>query len=251
MSQSIVLCAVDFGPLAKRVLFHAAGMARALDAELRVLHVSHDASVEAHARALDARLALAPYEIALDEAHIVIRSGGTVSDVIHREVRRQGATLLVIGSRAHSGLTASVPVLLVPPTDLDVVRIGDAAALTCGPVLAAVDLSDDSGASVRIAEDIAAIANQPLLLLTVAKSRMSDHDAAAKLLARVRRPGAIKPTAMIVRRGDVATEIARGAAVEGAGLVVMGLDARPNGRPGLIASAVLRTGKAFVLAVPA
>ena len=49
-------------------------------------------------------------------------------------------------------------------------------------------------------------------------------------------------------RKDVAEEISRCASAEGAGLVVMGLRAR--GQPGVIASAVLKTHRAFVLAVP-
>jgi hypothetical protein len=59
-----------------------------------------------------------------------------------------------------------------------------------------------------------------------------------------------RPAAMIVRRGAVAQEIARCAEAEGAGLVVMGLHATPQCRPGSIVSAVMKTGKAFVLAVP-
>jgi len=44
--------------------------------------------------------------------------------------------------------------------------------------------------------------------------------------------------------------ISRCAATEGAGLVVMGLRNRPRCQPGSIATAVMKTGKAFVLAVP-
>ena len=52
-------------------------------------------------------------------------------------------------------------------------------------------------------------------------------------------------------RGGVAEEISRCAKTEDAGLVVMGLRQNTEGRPGVIASAVLDTGRAFVLAVPA
>jgi hypothetical protein len=53
-----------------------------------------------------------------------------------------------------------------------------------------------------------------------------------------------------VRRGDIPGEISRCALTEGSGLVVMGLRPRPRGTPGTIASAVLKTNRAFVLAVP-
>jgi hypothetical protein len=59
-----------------------------------------------------------------------------------------------------------------------------------------------------------------------------------------------KRHAVIVRRGKVAEEISRCALKERAGLVVMGLRDRPRGQPGAIATAVLRTKRAFVLAVP-
>jgi hypothetical protein len=60
-----------------------------------------------------------------------------------------------------------------------------------------------------------------------------------------------RPQALIVRRGSIAQEISRCAVQEGAGLVVMGLRLRPHGAPGVIAMAVLKTNRAFVLAVPA
>ncbi|MEO8682514.1 MAG: hypothetical protein ABI665_25930, partial [Vicinamibacterales bacterium] len=58
------------------------------------------------------------------------------------------------------------------------------------------------------------------------------------------------PRSLIVRRGELAEEISRCAVVEGAGLVVMGLRQRGRGNPGRLAAGVLKTGSAFVLAVP-
>lgn len=79
---------------------------------------------------------------------------------------------------------------------------------------------------------------------------MTDHEAGAMLRQRAHGLEPKRPTAMIVRRGVVADEIARCASTEGAGLVVMGLRASPRCQPGGIATAVLKTKKAFVLAVP-
>ncbi len=60
-----------------------------------------------------------------------------------------------------------------------------------------------------------------------------------------------KPRATIVRRGSaIAEEISSCARAEGAGLVVMGLRPKGRGQPGAIASAVLASRRAFVLAVP-
>ena len=99
-----------------------------------------------------------------------------------------------------------------------------------------------------LAGRLAGIGCQPLVLMTVAPARLSDFKAAAMLQDRAAAAGVTAATTM-VRRGDVAAEISRCALAEGAGLVVMGLRAR--GRPGTIASAVLKTNRAFVLAVPA
>jgi hypothetical protein len=94
---------------------------------------------------------------------------------------------------------------------------------------------------------MAAIAGQPLLLLAVAKSRTTDHAASRELRERAQDLRPITPHAMIVRRGEVVEQIVSCARTEGVGLVVVGVS---HGRPGAIAAAILRTGRAFVLAVP-
>jgi hypothetical protein len=138
----------------------------------------------------------------------------------------------------------------VPPNDIDIIGVGDHAALTCGPVIAAVDLTEQCDEQPRLASRLAQMAAQPLILMTVAKSRITDHQAGIMLRQRAHGLEPKRPAALIVRRGAVAAEIARCAATEGAGLVVMGLRASPKCQPGAIASAVLKTKKAFVLAVP-
>lgn len=258
-----VIAAIDLGPLTSRVLFHAAAFARLLQVPLKVLHVSADRSDAQRERVLNACLQLGPYQTDFDEAQIVMRPG-RVSDAIAREAIAERASLIVMGSRAQRGLSklllgstsesvlknATTPVLLVPPIDMDIVRVGDGVTLTCGPVLAAVDLAESSNEQLRLAGKVAKIGSQPLLLMTVAKSRVTDHDASQQLRARAHELPAPKPRAMIVRRGAIVDEISRCALVEGAGLVVMGLRATPRCQPGSIASAVLRTRRAFVLAVP-
>lgn len=258
-----VLCAVDLGPMTRRVLYHAAGLARLLEAKLKIVHVSADDSHDARASVAAACEEAAPYEAAMEDAEVVLVSG-RVSEMIQREALRHNAALIVAGSRGHSGLArlllgstseallqlARTPILLVPPTEMEIVSLGDRPMLTCGPVLAAVDLAEDCTRQVHLASVMARLAGQPLVLMTVARSKVSDHDAAHQLRARAHGIEPVKPRSMIVRRGDVAEEISRCAVAEGAGLVVMGLRERPRGRPGVIAAAVLRTGRAFVLAVP-
>lgn len=263
MALPVLIAAVDLGPHTARVLYHAAGFARLLDLKLKVFHVSPDASAAAHERMLQVCVQQGPYQADFAVDDVVIRSG-QVSEVIAREARRDRATLVVMGARGHHGVAslflgstskavlraATTPVLLVPANDMDIVSIGDSVALTCGPVVAAIDLDEHCDRQLRMASRLAHIGSQPLILMTVARSRVTDHVAGQQLLQLAHGLEPKRPAAMIVRRGTVAAEIARCAGTEGAGLVVMGLRAGPRGRPGAIASAVLNTQQAFVLAVP-
>jgi nucleotide-binding universal stress UspA family protein len=263
MALPVLIAAVDLGPQTARVLYHAVGFARLLDLKLKVVHVSADASAAAHERMLNTCLQQGPYQGDFSLDDVVIRSG-QVSEMIAREAQRDRARLVVMGARGHHGLAslllgstseavlraATMPVLLVPATDMDIVSIGDTVALTCGPVIAAIDLAEHCDEQVRMASLLAHISAQPLMLMTVARSRVTDHQAGQQLLERAHGLEPKRPAAMIVRRGTVATEIARCASTEGAGLVVMGLRASPKCQPGSIASAVLKTKTAFVLAVP-
>ncbi len=213
---------------------------------------------------LEMCLRMGPYQQAFTAGQIAIRSG-QVSDAIAREARVSGATLVVMGSRGRDVVTklllgstsdavlrnTTTPVLLVPPSDIDIVSGGDRVALTCGPVMAAVDLEEVGGEHLAMASRIAHLARQPLSLMTVARSRVSDQNAAAVLRERSHGLAPVKPRSLIVRRGPIAAEISRCARVEGAGLVVMGLRPGLRSQPGAIASAVLKTKRAFVLALPA
>ena len=262
-AMSTVLAAIDLGPSSARVLSHAAGFARLLSARVRVLHVSREGTAQAQRRLLEFCTREGPYELDPSQVDLVTRAG-IVSENIHREARRHKAALVVMGSRTRSGLTrlmlgstsaavlrnAGCPILLVPPTDLDIVNISDRARLTCGPVLAAVDLGEECTPQLQFAEELASLAGQGLLLMTVAPARIDDHAADTMLRERSNRLFALKPHALIVRRGNVAEEISRCAMHEGAGLVVMGLRERAHGTPGAVAAAVLKTHRAFVLAVP-
>jgi nucleotide-binding universal stress UspA family protein len=260
--MSGIVAAVDLGPSSKRVLRHAAALARMLSSPLKIVHVTSDVSPAEHQRVADFCARHAPYEINLDDVDIVLRAG-RVSDRVHRETLRGAADLLVIGSRGHGRVarlllgssseallqSAPAPVLLVPPIDLDIVGITDRVTLNSGPILVAIDLADRSEHQLETAAQLAQLSRQPLILMTVASSKVTDHDAGAMLRERGR-SCPVTPHSVIVRRGDVADEISRCAVHEGAGLVVMGLRARGRRRPGAIASAVLGTRRAFVLAVP-
>jgi nucleotide-binding universal stress UspA family protein len=262
VTTPLVLCAVDLGPTTGHVLFHAAGFAAALGAELKIIHVCGDESHDTRERVRHHCLEAGPYQ-SIEETDVIVRTG-RVSEMIQREALRLDATLIVMGSRAHTGLArlllgstsaavlrgTQTPVLLVPPNDIDIVSVGDQVVLTCGRIVAAVDLNQDCERQLHMASQMARLAGKPLSLLTVARARTTEVDAMEALRQRAHGLSPVRPRSLIVRRGDVATEISECAVAEGAGLVVMGLKTRPRWRAGTIASAVLETGRAFVLAVP-
>ncbi|HEX8031695.1 MAG TPA: universal stress protein [Vicinamibacterales bacterium] len=256
-----IIAAIDLGSSSPRVLYHAAGFARLLSCGLRVLHVN-GASVQSRARVREYCRQQMAYEVDVEDEDIVVRSG-LVSDAIVREAIREQARMIVVGSSARGGLgklmlgstsdavlrSATVPVLVVPPAEFDIVDISDRPALTSGPILAAVDLDDGCDRHLQFAAELSRLSRQHLDLLTVARQRVNDQVAAEKLRERAHSLEP-RPHALIVRRGDVGTEISRCAVSEGAGLVVLGVRPRSRGNPGAIASAILKSRRAFVLTIP-
>ena len=263
-----ILCAVDFSPLAPRVLRHAVGFAGATGARLTVITVTAieprqaEATVTALLRDIIPRGAT---YIADPAVKIVRVAVGQPSDAI-LPLAREGADLLVAGTHSKSGLSrwllgstsaaimeeAVCPTLLVPPGSLEIVTLTPAAAtLHPGAVMAAVDLAERNQRQLAIAGQLASLAKQPLMLMTVAGPSTTDQQAEQELRARALEIGTAPPDRLVVRRGLVHDEIDHAALAEHAGLVVMGLRARGHGVPGRIASAVLKTKDALVLAVPA
>lgn len=257
----LVLCAVDSSDLGARVLRHAAGLAAAMQSRLLLLHVG-----DMPAARLDTLLEEAtPYGAGYVDATVRVERGAVVETIL-RVARESNAGLIVAGTRARRGLARLLlgstsaellqetdrPVLLVPPSEIDVLTLShDRVTLHFGVVLAAVDLDEANHAQLAWASHFAALAKQRLELLTVATDEdVSDHDTAAALKARGHGLTPVAPTAFIVRRGEVAEEIARCALAEMAGLVVMGLRSGDRGSPGKVASEVMETHDALVLAVP-
>ena len=258
----LVLCAVDSSDLGARVLRHAVGLAAAMQSRLLLLHVG-----DLPASRLDTLIEEAtPYGAGYVDATVRVEQGDVVATIL-RVARESNAGLIVAGTRARRGLARFLlgstsaellqatdrPVLLVPPGEIDVLTLShDRVTLHFGAVLAAIDLAESNGAQLAWASHFAALAKQRLELLTIAAGDdLSDHDAAAALKARGHGLAPVAPTAFIVRRGDVAEEIALCAVAEASGLVVMGLRQNGRGSPGTVASRVMEPHAALVLAVPA
>lgn len=264
---SSVLCALDGSALAARVLRHAIGVAGACGARLTLLTVSAGDTSRAEA-AVAALLrevlpAGASYVGSPRIRGVRIAVGDPVDAIL--EIAREGFDLIVAGTHAKpnwsrwllgstsAGLLeqARCPTLLIPPGDLDIVTLeAQGVRLFPGTVLAPVDLEEHNAAQVRLAASLAGVARQPLALMTVAPAGVTDEAAEASLREYGAQAGAVVDR-VLVRRGVVAEAIDRAAIAEHAGLVVMGLRPRGHGVAGEIATEVLRTKDAAVLAVPA
>jgi len=263
-----ILCAIDSSPLAPRVLRHAVGFAGVCGARLTVLTVTAADPREAEGKVSSILRSVlppgAPY-MAPPRIQVVHVALGRPADAILSR-SREGMDLIVAGTHAKSGLSrwllgstsaaimeeAMCPTLLVPPGDLDIVTLtADTASLHPGTVLAAVDLAEHNDRQLVLASQLASLARQPLALMTVAAAGTTDADAEAALWARgeALTPGQVER--LIVRRGLVPDQIDQAAVAARAGLVVMGLRARGHGIAGELATAVLDTKDAVVLAVPA
>ncbi|MGE0040994.1 MAG: universal stress protein [Vicinamibacterales bacterium] len=268
MPHAPVICAVDLERLSTRVIYHAAGLAAALGAPLVLVAAvgDGDSTRDATAALQRAFAEAIPYDASVAGEPEVSAAPGAAVDVVLAEAAARDAALIVAGTRARGELARLLlgstsadllqrtdrPLLLVPPTDVDIVTlVGTGVSLHFGAVLVAVDLAESNTNQLDAASQLAALARQPLLAMTVAdKSGASDHDVAAALRSATARMSPVAPSAYIVRRGDPAQEIARAALAEQAGLVVMGLRREGRGRPGATATAVLQSHRALVLAVP-
>jgi nucleotide-binding universal stress UspA family protein len=265
---SSVLCSVDSSDASARVIRHAAALAALGGGHLTVLTVTDGDRKHSESR-LEALVSSAvPAGLAgLAEPRLRVArvtQGGVADGIL--EFAREGVNLIVMGTHARSGLSrwllgstsaavleqAPCPVLLLPPGHADVVTIADSVArLNFGEVIAAVDLSERNEKQLRIASELATLAGQPLVLMTVARPDMTDEEAERALGERAQGLGPGGVHHLIVRRGAVADQIAKAAGLEPAGLVVMGLRERGRGLPGEIATQVLHGKDTVVLAVPA
>jgi nucleotide-binding universal stress UspA family protein len=260
---SSVLCAVDLSDLSSQVLYHAAGVAGATGASLTVLTVADHGADDAEAalRSLVDRVIpmgatyLGPPTLRVEPGPppAAILAAARSFDLLVSGTRgRHGLVRLLLGSTSSVLLEGTTtPILLVPPDDVEIVSLSTAhARLNAGAIIAAVDLLERNDEQLAMASRLAAVARQPLLFLAVVDAAVPEHDALGQLKARAIGLGPASPSGYLVRRGPVAQAIAGAAVTERSGLVVMGIRARDRGRPGAIATAVLGTRRALVLAVP-
>lgn len=260
-----ILCAVDTSAVASRVLRHAVGMAGAFGARLTVLSVSHgDARAAEQVLREQVNDAVPPgaaYPVDL-QVRVVKLALGTVVDAL-LDACGPDVDLIVTGTHSKTGLSrwllgstsaailaeTTCATLLVPQGQLEIVRLEpDRAVLRPGAVLVAIDPAEQNPRQLALASQCAARAGQPLVALTVVPPGADMAAADQALRARVAEVVPAPVSKCLVRQGSVAETIDLVAIEEHAGLVVMGLNA--HGARGQVATAVLKTKDAVVLAVP-
>ena len=186
-----VVCPVDFSPISKRALDHAAVIARWYEAELVVLHVipflptmfGFPAAVDSAAvAAADADVVIptltefvAESETMVSGIQKMVRSGSPAVEIL-RYAAETDADLLVLGTHGRTGFErfmvgsvtekvlrkASCPVLTVPPHGEDQPPRPVFARILCG-----ADFSEVSNHAAEYALSLAQEANGGLTLLHV------------------------------------------------------------------------------------
>jgi len=262
-----ILCAVDFSTLAPRVLRHAAGFAGALGARLTVLTVSEidprqaEATVAALLR--DAVPRGAKY-VGAPVIKVVRVTLGRPADAILGLAHAQAD--LIVAARIRSlGCRGGCSVLPVPQSWRRPAAQRSGAAWgpehrdawhrhshpAPGTILAAVDLAEHNQRQLALASELAVLARQPLVLMTVAGAGTTDQQAEQDLRKRAQNVGRREWIGSSSGGASWPMRSITPPLPNTRGLVVMGLRAREHGLPGKIASAVLKAKDALVLAVPA
>jgi len=202
---SSILCALDFSDLAPRVLKHAAGLAGACGARLTVLTVVggdvHGGEATLDGLVRDLLPAGAAYG-GEPRMRVVRLTQGQPADAI-LEMAREETDIIVAGTHGKSGVSrwllgstsamvlesTTCPTLLVPPGSSDIVTLGPAGAtLHPGTVLVPVDLTEHNQAQLDLASQLAALARQPLVAMTVTSGETRDEDAERALRDRTAGP---------------------------------------------------------------
>lgn len=260
-----VLCALDPVHDAARVLRHAVGFAGLCEARLTVLSVTRDDVRVAEARVRRQIAEAIPpgayYPADVSVRVVKLALGQPIDSIL--DAAKDGVDLIVAGTHSTSGwsrwllgstsaalmMETTCPLLLVPPGQVEVVRLdGGRAVLVPGAVLVAVDPAEHNDRQLALASEMAALAGQSLVAMTAVVAG-SDAAAAEQVLrTRTANAAPVAVSRYVVRAGAVAETIDLAAVDEHAGLVVMGL--REQGARGEVAAAVLKTKDAVVLAVP-
>jgi nucleotide-binding universal stress UspA family protein len=269
-----ILCPVDLSDHSRAVVRHAGAVAEHFGARLIVCNIKPAHTIDQDLQSL-VQEALPTHAASLIECRSIVERRHPAS-VILRLAHELVPDLIVMGSHGVSGFKkhvfgstteavlkhTEVPVLVVPGIASDLHSVRELHEL--GSVLAPTDFSELSRRDVHIAAGVAEAIGVPLLLTHVlhclgevleagAHWRIHHKAAQAELEALRSELKTRAPVELLLLAGHPADEIARVAATQQVGLIIMGL--RGAGgvfgpRPGSIAYRVLCLAPTLLVAVP-
>jgi nucleotide-binding universal stress UspA family protein len=273
-----IVCPIDFSEHSKAALRMAAVIANRFAGRLVVLHVNdpllataaatQHVSLEKEAEN-ELREVIASAGASAARTKIVVRKGAAEQEILHAAEAEHadlvvmgthgltGARKLIFGSTTEKVLRETrVPVLAVP--------IGQSARASQDlkrTIIVPVDFSDSSIRSARIAAEIGAVLNVPVVLIhvtrpvlgpdrwrerAVAAANVAQQEALERLQQIAVKLGRKARVEATVVTGAPAQEIAKIATDRVAGLIVMGL----RGAGGLMAPAVGSTAYRVLTSTP-
>ncbi len=256
-----ILCPIDLSEHSKAALYMAAGLANRPGSKLIVLHADKDGdSPDAQTAVRDFVFDTLPGWFAYRSDTETILRKGDAAHAILDTARHAHAQLIVMGTRGRGAIGralmgstaadvlqhATVPVMVVPPTDLEMVSLDQAGSRPhLGIVL--VDLQTPSAPQLAWAGRMSVSSDHHLLMLHVVPRGSDPGHATERMRALGKSVASAHGFRLLVNEGDVADQICKVTQHDGIRFVVLG---RSASAPGKLAYRILQDTRAVVVMVP-
>jgi nucleotide-binding universal stress UspA family protein len=258
-----ILCPVDLSEHSRAALYMAAGLANRPGSKLIVLHVGGGGdSPETQVAVRDFLYQTLPAWFAYRSDTQTILRKGDASTAILDTAHHVHAQLIVMGTRGRGALgralmgstaadvlrTATMPVMVVPPTDLEMVSLDQSGSRPhLGIVLVPVDLLTPSAPQLAWAGRISVGSDHHLLMLHVVPKGADPGHATERMRALGQSVASAHGFRLLVSEGAVADQICNVVLHDGIRFVVVG---RSASAPGKLAYRILADTRAVVVMVP-
>jgi len=257
-----ILCAIDLSEHSKAALYMAAGLANRRGSKLIVLHAESGDSPDTQAAVSDFVFETLPGWFAYrNDTETILRQAHAASAIVDT-ARHVHAELVVMGTRGRGAIGrallgstaadvlrhASVPVMVVPPTDLEIVSLDQAGSRPhLGIVLVPVDLQTPSAPQLAWAGRMSVGSDHHLLMLHVVPKDSDPGHATERMRALGKSVASAHGFRLLVNEGNVADQICKVIQHDGIRFVVLG---RSASAPGKLAYRILQDTHAVVVMVP-
>lgn len=256
-----VICAVDASTTSRAVLYAAAGLAAHPESQLIVVRVGgHDEAARIELTAL-VQQAIPGWMSYRQQTEIVVRSGEPAQGILDT-AREYGANLIVMGTHGRGPVArflcgsvvesvlrrTAVPVAVVPPSGPELISLnGGPAVPHIGSILVPIDLKGRMARQLAFASTLSLSTDRELTLLHVIPDKVDSAAPLQRLRKLAATMDAHAGVRAVVTHGPLVSVIVDRQLQCGAGVVVLGRDARA---PGRIARELLQKTRAVVIFVP-